>query len=131
VQQDTSVGTKGLYPAIVAYEEAASSFGVQTMAVHGAYGKLALAIGGHGDLQEAQSSFALEFPILAVMFDDLRKAAFEVLSEVADSLPEWEQSIVIPLRQVAHVEEPPPGIGDYKQPYGERHAIGTRLLDCE
>ena len=131
MQDHTPETRSDLYTKIVAYEDAANAVGVQTISTQGAYRQLTDAIGGRGDLAEAQARFALEFPILGVMHEDWKQAALAVSAAVADSLPEWEQSIVIPLRQVAHVEEPPPGIGDYKQPYGERHAIGTRLLDCE
>ena len=87
-----------LYDALLAYEDASGSVQVQQLTLMSAYRTLTDAIGGHGDLGEAQARFALEFPILAVMHEDWRKAAFDVAAAVADGL-DWQQAFVIPRKR--------------------------------
>jgi hypothetical protein len=98
--QDTSetAGTKPLYEALIAYEDATGSVQVQQLTVMSAYRTLTDAIGGHGDLQEAQARFALEFPILGVMHEDWKRAALTVSAAVADGLA-WQESFVIPRKR--------------------------------
>jgi hypothetical protein len=90
-----------LYKALDAYEDAAGAVGVQTISTQGAYRQLTDAISGHGDLREAQVSFALEATILAVLHDEWKAAGAALVAEVADG-EAWQQWFVTPRKRCNH-----------------------------
>ena len=109
-----------LYVSLDHYEDAANSVGAQTIVAQGAYRQLTDAIAGHGDLREAQVSFALEATILAVMHDDWRAAGAALVAEVADGVA-WQKWFVIPRKRCANC-------GD-AETWGDRFTGGT-CSDC-
>jgi hypothetical protein len=90
-----------LYKALDAYEDAAGAVGVQTISTQGAYRQLTDAIAGHGDLQEARVSFALEATILAVLHDEWKAAGAALVAEVADGVA-WQEWFATPRKRCAN-----------------------------
>jgi hypothetical protein len=108
-----------LYPAIVAWEDACSNVGKQSICTQGAYVQLSRAVAGYGDLDEARARFRLESAAFVCAADALTQAAGRI--DVAIDAVEKSPMLTV-------LGELPPGLGDYQHSYGERGVLATEDL---